>query len=112
MTNHKIEDEQLRVAVKPAKLAEAVESMTFNISDISADNKTAAIELAWANTSVKVGISTDFDKEVMADIAKKTKINPNNYAAAANYYFNSIFYFIYKLNMDVRITISFIFIYK
>jgi len=89
MANHKIEDEQLRVAVKPTVLAEAVESMTFNISDISEDNTTGAIELAWANTSVKVGISTDFDKEIMTDIAKKTKVNPSNYAAAANYYYNT-----------------------
>jgi tetratricopeptide (TPR) repeat protein len=89
MANHKVEDEQLRVSVKPTRLTEAVESMTFNISDISEDNTTAAIELAWENTSVKVGISTNFDEEIMADIAKKTKVNPNNYSAAANYYFNT-----------------------
>ena len=89
MSNHKEADEQLRVAVKPANLTDAVESMTFNISDVSEDNTTGAIELAWANTSVKVGISTNFDKEIMADIAKATKVNPNNYAAAANYYYNT-----------------------
>jgi len=89
MGNHKEADEQLRVAVKPAMLAEAVESMTFNITDMSEDNTTAAIELAWANTSVKVAIGTNFEEEVMADIAKKTTVNPNNYAAAANYYFNN-----------------------
>ena len=89
MANHKVEDEQLRVSVKPLSLAEKVETMTFNISDISEDNTTAAIELAWENTSVKVGISTDFDEEIMASIAKNTKVNPNNYAAAANYYFNN-----------------------
>jgi hypothetical protein len=89
MANHKQEDEQLRVSVKPGSLTEAVETMTFNISDISEDNTTAAIELAWENTSVKVGISTNFDEEVMADIAKKTKVNPNNYAGAANYYYNN-----------------------
>ena len=89
MTNHKKEDEQIRVSAKSSMLTEAVEALTFNISDLSADNKTANIELAWENTAVKVGVSTDFDKEVMADIAKKTKVNPNNYAAAANYYFNN-----------------------
>jgi hypothetical protein len=89
MANHKEEDEQLRVSVKPTMLAEAVQTMTFNISDISEDNTTAAIELAWENTSVKVAISTNFEEEIMADIAKKTKVNPNNYAAAANYYFNT-----------------------
>lgn len=89
MANHKKEDEQIRVSAKASKLTEAVEALTFNIADLSADSKTAAIELAWENTSVKVAISTDFDKEVMADIGKKTKVNPNNYAAAANYYYNN-----------------------
>jgi len=89
MANHKKEDEQLRVSAKATKLTEAVEAMTFNIADLSADNTSAAIELAWENTSVKVGIKTDFDKEIMADIAKKTKVNPNNYAAAANYYYGN-----------------------
>ena len=89
MANHKQEDEQLRVSVKPVSLTEAVQTMTFNISDLSEDNTTAAIELAWENTAVKVSIKTDFDKEIMAEIDKKTKVNPNNYAAAANYYYST-----------------------
>ena len=89
MAKHKQEDEQLRVSVTPGKLTEPVETLTFNIADISADNTTAAIELAWENTAVKVGIKTDFDKEIMEEIAKKTKVSPNTYAAAANYYFNN-----------------------
>jgi len=89
MANHKKEEEQLRVSVKPSKLTETVETMTFNIADISEDNTKAAIEFAWANTAVKVAISTDFDKEVMEQIAAKTKVSGGTYAAAANYYFNS-----------------------
>ncbi len=89
MAKFKKEDEQLRVAVKPSKLTETVETMTFNIADISEDNTKAAIELAWANTSVKVAISTDFDKEVMEQIAAKTKVGGGTYAAAASYYFST-----------------------
>jgi len=89
MAKHKKEDEQLRVTVKPTKLTETVQTMTFNIADISEDNTTAAIELAWENTSVKVGIKTDFEEEVMLEIASKTRVNPANYAASANYYFNN-----------------------
>lgn len=89
MANHKEADEQLRVSVKPVSLTEAVQTMTFNIADLSEDNTTAAIELAWENTAVKVSIKTDFDKEIMAEIDNKTKVNPNNYAAAANYYYNT-----------------------
>ena len=89
MANHKKEDEQLRVTVKPTKLTEAVESMTFNISDISEDNSKAAIELAWANTSVKVGISTELDKQILSQIEASLKISGRAYATAANYYFST-----------------------
>ncbi len=89
MNAHKEEEDQLRVTVKPTTLNETVEVLTFNIADINADNTKAAIQLAWENTSVKIGIEVDFDEAVMADIAKKTKVNDRNYVAAANYYFNS-----------------------
>lgn len=89
ITQFKEADEAMRVTIKPTNLTEAVEVLTFNIADISEDNTKAAIELAWENTSVKVGISTDFDKEIMEEIAKNTMVNPGNYSAAANYYFNT-----------------------
>lgn len=89
VANYKKEDEQLRVKGEVAKLTEPVEVLTFNIADISADNTRAAIELAWENTSVKVPIKTDFDKMVMQQIENSTKVNPNNYAAAANYFFTT-----------------------
>ena len=83
------DNEALRVMVKPTKLSEAVEVLTFNIADISEDNTSAAIELAWENTSVKVSLKTDFDKEVMDEIAKKTMVSPGTYSAAATYYFET-----------------------
>jgi len=89
MSAHKEEDDQLKVTVKPTKLTEPVEVLTFNISDISEDNTKAAIQLAWENTSVKVGIEVNFDDAVMAEIKEKTVVNDRNYVAAANYYFNN-----------------------
>jgi len=89
MTKHKDEDDQIKVTVKPSTLTEAVENLTFNIADISEDNTTAAIELAWENTSVKVGITVNFDDAVMESIKKNTSVNERNYVAAANYYFNN-----------------------
>ena len=89
MANHKDEDDQLKVTVKPSTLAETVETLTFNIADISEDNTTAAIQLAWANTSVKVGVAVNFDDVVMESIKKNTVVNERNYVAAANYYFNN-----------------------
>jgi len=89
MSAYKEEDNQLKVTVKPTALAESVEALTFNISDLSADNTKAAIQLTWANTSVKVGIEVNFDEAVMAEIKENTVVNDRNYAAAANYYFNN-----------------------
>ena len=89
MSAHKDEDDQLKVTVKSGSLTEAVEALTFNISDISEDNTKAAIQLAWANTSVKVGIEVNFDDTVMESIKKNTVVNDRNYVAAANYYFNN-----------------------
>lgn len=87
--NFKKEDEAIRVMGKVSKLSESVEVLTFNIADISADNTTAAIELAWENTSVKVDLKTDFDKIVMEQIERNTKVAPGNYATAATYYYET-----------------------
>lgn len=72
--------------VKPEKLTEKVETLTFNIGDISDDSKTAKVQLAWENTSVKFTIAVDYDAKVMKSIEASTKVNPNNYFQAAVYY--------------------------
>lgn len=89
MAAFKEADVVLKVKGMVSKLTEPVEALTFNISDLSADNTTAAIQLAWENTSVKIPLKTDFDKVVMEAIAKNTTVNPGNYVAAANYYFST-----------------------
>ncbi len=89
VAGYKTEDEVLRVSVKPNKLAETVETLTINISDISEDNTTANLEIAWDKTAIKIPLKTSFDEAIMASIEKNTKVNPNNYIAAANYYFNT-----------------------
>lgn len=83
------EDIALVTEVKPDKLAETIETLTINISDLSADNTSAAIEIAWENTSVKVPFKVNFDEKVMAAIEANTKVPPQNYLAAANYYFTT-----------------------
>ncbi|ELR70799.1 hypothetical protein C900_03407 [Fulvivirga imtechensis AK7] len=86
---YKEENEVVRASVKPTKLAEKVETLTFNIADISEDNTTANIQMAWDDVSIKVPVKVTFDDVVMKDIAAKTKVNPNNYIAAANYYYTT-----------------------
>jgi len=74
---------------KDGKLAEKIETLTFNIGDIADDNKSAKVQLMWENTSVKFAVAVDFDSRVMKDIEAKTKVNPGTYAAAANYYLDN-----------------------
>ncbi len=89
MSAYKEENAALKVAVKPTKLATPIQTLTFNIADISEDNTSANIELAWADVSVKVPIAVNFDEEIMASIAANTKVNPRNYVQAANYYYSA-----------------------
>jgi hypothetical protein len=83
---YKAENEAAKFKVKASKLTEKVEMLTINIADVSDDNKTAKIELAWENTSIKFGIAVDFDSKVMKSIESSTRVNPSNYANAAIYY--------------------------
>lgn len=73
--------------VKSQKLAETVETLTMQISDIAEDSKSANVQIAWENTSVKFKVGVDFDAKVMASIEANTKVNPANLMAAANYYY-------------------------
>ena len=82
-------NEVLRASVKPMKTSHTTESLTYNITDISDDNTSANIELAWADVSIKVPMQVYFDEIVMKDIAENTKVNPRNYLAAANYYYSA-----------------------
>jgi tetratricopeptide (TPR) repeat protein len=72
--------------VKSEKLTEKVETLTIGIGDIAADSKTAKVQIAWENTSVKFTIAVDYDAKVMKSIEASTKVNPNNYLGAAVYY--------------------------
>jgi hypothetical protein len=75
--------------VKSEKLTEKVETFTINIGDISDDSKTAKVQLAWENTSVKFTIAADYDAKVMKSIEANTKVAPNNYFQAAVYYLDN-----------------------
>jgi tetratricopeptide (TPR) repeat protein len=72
--------------VKSEKLTEKVETFTITIGDISDDNKTAKVQIAWENTSVKFGVKVDFDEKVMKSIETATRTGANNYYQAAVYF--------------------------
>lgn len=87
--DYKEANEVAKFVVKPEKLTEKVEMLTFNVTDLSDDNTTAKIQLAWENTSVKFGVKVDFDTKVMKAIEANTKVNPNAAATAARYYYEN-----------------------
>lgn len=89
MNGYDASKDAAKFKVKPGKLAEKVETLTFTIGDIAPDSKTAKVQLAWENTSVKFTISVDYDAQVMKSIEASTKVNPNNLFQAASYYFET-----------------------
>ena len=74
--------EQARFKVKADKLADKVETLTFTIGDISEDNTTAKIQLAWETASVKFNVVSEYDSKVSEQIEE-------NFMVAAHYYFNN-----------------------
>lgn len=84
--SYKAENEVANFKAKSSRLTEKVEMFTVNITDIAENSKTAKIELAWENTSVKFGIAVDFDARVMKSIEANTKVSAGSYASSAIYY--------------------------
>jgi hypothetical protein len=87
--DYKAENDAAKFTVKPEKLTEKVEMLTFNVTDLSDDNTTAKVQLAWENTSVKFGVKVDFDAKVMKAIEANTKVSTNAYFTAARYYLDN-----------------------
>jgi len=86
---YKPENDAAKFVVKSEKLTEKVEMFTVEVTDLSDDNTTAKIQLAWENTSVKFGVVVDFDSKVMKAIEANTKVSPNTYATSARYYLDN-----------------------
>lgn len=81
--------EAAKFTVKSEQTSPKVETFTVAIGDISEDNTSAKVQIAWENTSVKFGIKVDFDAMVMKSIEANTKVNPGNLITAAQYYYNT-----------------------
>ncbi|MGK7392380.1 MAG: DUF2911 domain-containing protein [Candidatus Cyclobacteriaceae bacterium M2_1C_046] len=75
--------------VTPSATGEKVEALTFLIEDISEDNTKASLALMWENTKVELPFEVAFDEKIMSEIKAKTQVDPRNYLAAANYYYQS-----------------------
>ncbi|WP_296618705.1 DUF2911 domain-containing protein [Marivirga sp.] len=87
--NYNESKEVISVIQEVEKLDEPVETLTFQISDISADNKSANIHFEWENVSLKIPFEVSYDDKVMAQIEQYTKVSPRNLITAANYYYTN-----------------------
>lgn len=86
MNAYKEDQAVIKTTVKNIELDESVQSLTFQISDISEDNTSANIHFAWSTSSFKVPVEVSFVDEVMKQIEEKTKVNSQVYVQAANFY--------------------------
>ncbi|HET8859205.1 DUF2911 domain-containing protein [Marivirga sp.] len=87
--NYDNSKEVMSVIQEVEELDEKVETLTYQISDISPDNTSANIHFRWENVSLKVPFEVSYDDMVMAQIERYTKVEPRNLITAANYYYTN-----------------------
>jgi tetratricopeptide (TPR) repeat protein len=85
--DYKKENEVARITVKPSALAERVETMTFNISDMTPNS--ARINLEWENTRVSLNVTSEIDERVMKGIDKALEKDTRPFYQAASYYYDN-----------------------
>ncbi len=81
--------EVAKFMVKPSTLANAVETFTISIDDVT--NTGATLRMAWSKTAVDIKMTNDVDTKVMAsiDAFMNPKADYRPYFNAASYYFES-----------------------
>jgi tetratricopeptide (TPR) repeat protein len=89
-------DVAAKFMVKPTTLKEAVESLTFNITNLKSSS--ADIELTWEMTKVVIPVMLDTDTKVMADI-KSQMDGPS----ATTYYQSARYYLEEKKDLNVAL---------
>lgn len=88
VANYNEENEYLRFSVEPQEMPMMFESMTFMINDIRDDQ--ATLNLMWAKTMISMEIKLNVDEKVMASIERVMNgPSPNDYYAAARYYYET-----------------------
>ncbi|MES2629811.1 MAG: DUF2911 domain-containing protein [Bacteroidota bacterium] len=81
--------EAAKFMVKPSTLANAVETFTISIDDVTSNG--ATLRLSWAKTAVDIKIANDVDSKVVASIDAFMNPKPDfrPYFNAASYYYEA-----------------------
>lgn len=87
VTEYKMENEVLKVKVKPSALSYKVETFTINFADITPS--TMNIELLWDKTRIALGVKTEIDEKVLKSIEAALEKDTRPYFQAASYYFDN-----------------------
>jgi hypothetical protein len=84
---YKKENEIASFTVKPTSICEKVETLTFDIADITPTK--AVIRLDWENTRVSFNVQADIDSRMMSNIDKALEKDTRPYYQAASYYYDN-----------------------
>lgn len=84
---YKVENDVVRVDVKPTSLKDKVETFTMQFDNVKAS--TCDLSIKWENTALILPISTDVETKVMADINNIMNKDNLPYFSAAMYYMES-----------------------
>lgn len=84
---YKVENDVVRVDVKPTSLKDKVETFTMQFDNVKAN--TCDLSIKWENTALILPISTDVETKVMADINNIMNKDNLPYFSAAMYYMES-----------------------
>jgi Protein of unknown function (DUF2911) len=83
---YKIEEDALRVKVKPATTAAKTESFTIDISDVS--DEAAKMNFSWDNTTVSVGLKVDNETAVAKAVETQNNSTAGAMQQAADFFMN------------------------
>lgn len=84
---YKQENDVARIKVKPATIAERLETFTMIFANVT--NNNCDLVLLWDNTAVALGIAANTDSKVMTQIDNIFNKDTKPYFSAAQYYFEN-----------------------
>ncbi|MCS6819428.1 MAG: DUF2911 domain-containing protein [Chitinophagales bacterium] len=85
--DYKIENDVVRIPVKPIRLCEPVETFTIDIQNIKPTQ--AEIQLKWDRTMVSFIVYAQIDEKIMKAIDKELATDKRPFYQAANYYYEN-----------------------
>jgi len=86
-TAYKLENDVVRIPVKPVTLNDVVETFTIDVQNIRPT--TATIQLKWDRTLVAFDVTADIDEKITKAIEKELAADKRPFHQAASYYFDN-----------------------